>query len=150
MPSQNLKRKRVKPTDCVQKVRIDSVTVLYLCPTPLSQKSRVTLDRDVDSSAEEEIAKASSSEVEDHSSGNEEKEAMDGIEPIDFGVPSTSAHHTNKPPTGAELKSMKDAIDLYQSSSFKLQVCICFLVYLSHSGTHPCVPDRRSPSKCLS
>ncbi|KAF9244276.1 Nrap protein [Melanogaster broomeanus] len=36
-----------------------------------------------------------------------------------------SAHgHTrlNKPPTGEELRAMKDAADLYQSSSFKLQI----------------------------
>lgn len=108
----------------------------------------MTLDHDVDSSEEEE-PKASSSEVEDRSSGNEEKDVMDDIEPISE-VPNTSAHHTNKPPTGAELRLMKDAIDLYQSSSFKLQVCLCFLVHLSRSGTHACVPDRRSSSKCPS
>jgi U3 small nucleolar RNA-associated protein 22 len=35
-----------------------------------------------------------------------------------------------KPPTGEELRNIKDATDLYRSSSFKLQVS----VYSSYSG----------------
>ncbi|KAL4063702.1 Nrap protein [Scleroderma citrinum] len=48
----------------------------------------------------------------------EGEDAMDGIEPIS----EAPTHRTNRPPTGEELRSMKDAIDLYQSNSFKLQI----------------------------
>lgn len=48
-----------------------------------------------------------------------------GVEPV-----STSEHETDriagkgakKPPTGEELRGIKDAADLYRSNSFKLQV----------------------------
>lgn len=31
---------------------------------------------------------------------------------------------SNKPPTGEELRAIKDASDLFKSGSFKLQVCL--------------------------
>lgn len=33
------------------------------------------------------------------------------------------SHNAKAPPTALELKSIRDATDLYRSSSFKLQVC---------------------------
>lgn len=36
-----------------------------------------------------------------------------------------------KPPTGEELRAIKDATDLFRSSSFKLQVC--YLLVSCHS-----------------
>jgi len=47
-----------------------------------------------------------------------------------FNVPSTSKKpeqgigKPTKPPTGEELRVIKDATDLFKSNSFKLQVCI--------------------------
>lgn len=35
---------------------------------------------------------------------------------------------SNKPPTGEELRAIKDASDLFKSGSFKLQVC-CLVVF---------------------
>ncbi|KAI6044517.1 Nrap protein [Pisolithus marmoratus] len=54
-------------------------------------------------------------------SGGDEEESMDGIEPTPED-PDTSSHNAKKPPTGEELRMIKDAVNLYQSSSFKLQI----------------------------
>lgn len=54
-------------------------------------------------------------------SGGDEEASMDGVEPTP-GDPGASSHHASKPPTGEELRMIKDAVNLYQSSSFKLQV----------------------------
>ena len=40
---------------------------------------------------------------------------------------SHSGTKPNKPPTGEELRTIKDASDLFKSSSFKLQVCTLVL-----------------------
>ncbi len=37
--------------------------------------------------------------------------------------PNRVHHKSNHPPTALELRSIKDAADLYRSSSFKLQAC---------------------------
>ena len=58
----------------------------------------------------------------------------------DLDVPSVntadgetrSGTKLKKPPTGEELRAIKDATDLYRSSSFKLQVC--WLFYLFHDS----------------
>ncbi|KAI6169695.1 Nrap protein [Pisolithus thermaeus] len=54
-------------------------------------------------------------------SSGDEGGSMDGVEPTP-GDPSASSHHASKPPTGEELRMIKDAVNLFQSSSFKLQV----------------------------
>lgn len=49
-----------------------------------------------------------------------------------------------KPPTGEELRNIKDATDLYRSSSFKLQV----RTLSSHAGLRSLVClDRRAPAE---
>ena len=53
-----------------------------------------------------------------------EGEDSDGDQPM-TPPPQDAHHHTGaakKLPAGAELRQIKDAADLYQSSSFKLQV----------------------------
>jgi len=55
--------------------------------------------------------------------GQEEEEAWGGIS----GEQAASYEHRTgtkpkKPPTGQELRAIKDATDLFKSSSFKLQV----------------------------
>ncbi|KAF8841474.1 Nrap protein [Paxillus ammoniavirescens] len=59
-------------------------------------------------------------EVNDHSSAAEDGDAMQGI--VEGDTVAFAHTHTKKPPTGEELRAMKDAADLYQSSSFKLQM----------------------------
>jgi U3 small nucleolar RNA-associated protein 22 len=59
-------------------------------------------------------------EVTDHSSAAENGDAMQDI--VEGDTVAFAHTHIKKPPTGEELRAMKDAADLYQSSSFKLQV----------------------------
>lgn len=74
---------------------------------------------------------------EDMKSASESDGSADGDEEDEWnGLNSASGEaedgkHTGtkpkKPPTGEELRNIKDATDLYRSSSFKLQVCIVVL-----------------------
>ena len=60
-------------------------------------------------------------------SGDEGEEEWGGLG--DEDEPASTAHNkpssskSKKPPTGEELRAIRDATDLYRSSSFKLQVC---------------------------
>ncbi|OBZ77304.1 Nucleolar protein 6 [Grifola frondosa] len=52
---------------------------------------------------------------------DDHEEEEDGGLPVAGRVPQEGTH-TKKPPTGEELRNIKDATDLYRSSSFKLQI----------------------------
>jgi U3 small nucleolar RNA-associated protein 22 len=58
---------------------------------------------------------------EDSASGEDE---WGGISPLPVHQTGAEVHATKpqKPPTGEELRIIKDATDLFRSSSFKLQV----------------------------
>lgn len=55
----------------------------------------------------------------------EEKSEKDDEEPVNAndGGPG-QGKKINKPPTGEELRAIKDATDLFRSNSFKLQVSV--------------------------
>lgn len=52
----------------------------------------------------------------------------------------------HKLPTGEELRALKDAADLYQSSSFKLQVCAVYFIHMSLLAEHQPRLMRCSPT----
>jgi U3 small nucleolar RNA-associated protein 22 len=58
----------------------------------------------------------------------EEREEWGGIEPAKDIIEEESYGGTKpkKPPTGEELRTIKDATELFRSSSFKLQVLFLF------------------------
>ncbi|KAH9855524.1 Nrap protein [Lenzites betulinus] len=75
------------------------------------------------------------SDEEHHSSANErsasgssspgpEEEVWEGLQdvPQSHSAASRPSSHLLKPPTGEELRKIKDATDLYRSTSFKLQI----------------------------
>ncbi|KAG6335422.1 hypothetical protein ID866_3669 [Astraeus odoratus] len=88
------------------------------------KKNRVTPDEGTDTSYEGSVADEASidgSQEDDNISHSDDAwEGMEGIEPAPETPPTDT--RLNKPPTGGELQMMKDAVDLYQSSSFKLQI----------------------------
>lgn len=58
-------------------------------------------------------------------SGDEEAEEWSGLQQANSGAhqpDERTGTKPKKPPTGEELRNIKDATDLYRSSSFKLQV----------------------------
>lgn len=91
------------------------------------KKTRVTPDLDdqeVGSDASSVGLPSDEEPMEDgepENSGGGEEDSMDGVE-LTPGDPGASSHHASKPPTGEELRMIKDAVNLYQSSSFKLQI----------------------------
>ncbi|KIJ60730.1 hypothetical protein HYDPIDRAFT_31953 [Hydnomerulius pinastri MD-312] len=109
--AQNLKRKRAKQAEGhIQKkhhMTPDDSEDKHMSEAEASQ-GEISQENDTDTG----------SDGGSDASGNEH--AMQGVVE---GDAATSGHaHTNKPPTGDELRAMKDAADLYQSSSFKLQI----------------------------
>ena len=48
---------------------------------------------------------------------------------VQASTDETKNGSVNKPPTGEELRAIKDATDLYRSNSFKLQVNIAIPLY---------------------
>lgn len=58
---------------------------------------------------------------------DEDQGEWGGIAVSNEAIPVEETHGGKKakqPPTGEELRAIKDASDLFRSSSFKLQVCI--------------------------
>ncbi|TFK31610.1 Nrap protein [Crucibulum laeve] len=97
-----------------------------------SRKTRKIEDEgDLGLAAEDEVMVDSGKEAEemdapmDVSEGDEEE--WGGVTDADSGVPLLSREDRTgvkpkKPPTGEELRTIKDAADLFRSSSFKLQI----------------------------
>jgi U3 small nucleolar RNA-associated protein 22 len=51
----------------------------------------------------------------------------DEVQTVNPARNEPSSSKTKKPPTGEELRAIREATDLYRSSSFKLQVCSMIL-----------------------
>ena len=92
---------------------------------------------DGDASGDGATHSGAESDVSEQGSDNEEE--WNGVN--GKGGDADDGKHTGtkpkKPPTGVELRNIKDATDLYRSSSFKLQVCtaqhaMCFLAESMH------------------
>lgn len=79
---------------------------------------------------------------EDEQSEEDNKEVVSAD---DGGV--ASGKRTNKPPTGEELRTIKDATDLFRSNSFKLQVSVLCSQGHAHIGYESAL--RRSTHCCL-
>lgn len=73
---------------------------------------------------EEELMSAAENE---ESMSDGERSGQEDEEEKGRDVHEHSSSHVLKPPTGEELRKIKDATDLYRSSSFKLQVRTCSL-----------------------
>ncbi len=81
---------------------------------------------------------------------NEEEEwaGIENITVVHQGNFNEGKGKPNRPPVGEELRVIKDAADLFRSSSFKLQVCtpslglsnLCYILFL--------FSDRRTTTKC--
>jgi len=59
----------------------------------------------------------------------EDGEQWGGIDGVESkpAFEDLTAKKSIKPPTGEELRAIKDASDLFKSSSFKLQVCFLLI-----------------------
>lgn len=72
-----------------------------------------------------------------------EKDDEEPVSPNDYGSASTGKK-IHKPPTGEELREIKDATDLFRSNSFKLQVSTTPPPTSSSSLTQNLSKDRRT------
>lgn len=79
-----------------------------------------TVFGEVARSSDNEEGPNSSAEDSDEEHGEMEVDDVEGV-PGPSSQPS-SGHGGRRPPTALELRGIKDAADLYRSSSFKLQV----------------------------
>ena len=63
----------------------------------------------------------------------DDEEEWGGIDGEKINAPEREGHEPGtkpkKPPTGEELRAIKDATDLFRSSSFKLQVSLPLLLH---------------------
>ena len=64
---------------------------------------------------------ASEEDAQEQEQGGEQEQEQEQKMNVDFE--QHPGNHISKPPTGEELRKIKDATDLYRSTSFKLQVC---------------------------
>lgn len=140
-----VKRKRTQEVQpSAEKVRTQLCAAIVLANSP--QRRQISPDADEDEEAyisddgmrfgdevdgEEGSGQEDESDEEMGGSGDEEEEeqweGLNGAGGAD-GAADEGKHtgtKPKKPPTGEELRNIKDATDLYRSSSFKLQVCHC-------------------------
>jgi U3 small nucleolar RNA-associated protein 22 len=130
----NLKRKRVNRNDGALESK-----VLSVYPNFLLEKSFLLQKRLIDEEHED-------SEDDDMPSDNDDEMGQDwqGIAQPSPPIQPQSSSKPFKPPTGEELRTIKDASSLFRSNSFKLQVCSIY-----DSPLHPNVClDRRPSSQC--
>lgn len=79
---------------------------------------------------------ANMSDEQEELEGHGSQDEWGGIsnQPVEGGGSDDHIKTTKKPPTAEELRAIKDASDLFKSSSFKLQVCIrCHFLKLTQS-----------------
>jgi hypothetical protein len=95
------------------------------------------LDEDIENAFQEESdVEMESGDEQEEAKGNGSQDEWGGIsnQPVEGGGSDDHIKTGKKPPTAEELRAIKDASDLFKSSSFKLQVCIhSHFLKLTHS-----------------
>lgn len=74
----------------------------------------------------EMVSDANLIDEQEETEGNGSQEEWGGISnpPVEGGGSESRIKTSKKPPTAEELRAIKDASDLFKSSSFKLQVSV--------------------------
>jgi U3 small nucleolar RNA-associated protein 22 len=112
--SLNVKRKRaeIEDEDVHSKASIKNINYYHFACSSESQKSLLDDDHDdYDMSTNDD---------------DQESDEWQGIAQPTSSDPPHTATKPFKPPTGEELRAIKDASSLFRSNSFKLQVCCPF------------------------
>ena len=106
---------------------------------PVIEKIESWDSEEEDESEDESEEETGGSEMSDDASEEDErfKETPSGkavsVAPPDAKKPRLSKSSLYKPPTNEELQELKETETLFQSSLFRMQVCVLLFVYLSWS-----------------